>query len=182
MAAAYVALLLGLAPAPAPASYLDLAWGGDSQFLALAGMSVPDPAFGAAGLQASAALWSIGVAVGVAYERYPDGAGGILDGGVFDGTFQWRWGAFLGEEAFRWFDPHVDLGFLLGGARGDDGGSWFRGAGYLGAGLELPLMPPDGQHLCLSFQYRWSPTGVHVPDSAPDHLLLFGLGLRNLPG
>jgi hypothetical protein len=27
-------------------------------------------------------------------------------------------------------------------------------------------------------QYRWSPTGVHAPDSAPDHLLLFGLGAR----
>jgi hypothetical protein len=178
MAACTFALLC---PPASAAGYHNVYWGGDSQFLALAAMSVPDPAFGVAEIQANAALWSIGVAVGVAYERYPDDAGGMLDGGVFDGTFQWRWGAFLGEEVFTWFDPHVDLGFLLGGARGDDGRSWFRGAGYVGLGVDLPLMPADGQHLFFTFQYRWSPTGVHVPDSAPDHLLLFGLGLRNLP-
>ena len=110
------------------------------QIVALGGFSLPDPAFGTAEVQANISLWSIGGALGVAYERYPSPDGDVLDAGAFHAAFQWRFMALIDRHAFLWFDPHLDLGMELGGARGQSGGeSWFRGVGYgggRGAGTE----------------------------------------------
>jgi hypothetical protein len=177
-----IALLLaaGLSTPPRAAHAADFNWaaGGQAQLVALAAMSLPEPAFGVAELQANGSLWSVGVAIGAAYERFPDGAGRMLDGGVFHGAFQWRPFVFLPGEFYRWVDPHIDLGFVLGGARNDDA-SYFRGGGYCGASLDVAVSPTDVEHVVLTVQYRWSPDALQTPDSAPDHLLLFGIALRN---
>jgi hypothetical protein len=173
------AVLVAALPRPVGASYFDYAFGGQAQFTALAGMTLPDTDFGVAELQVNAAMWSIGVALGAAYERFPNGSDGALNGGAFHGALQWRFLALVPGELSRWLDPHVDLGFLLGGV-GDGSDSWFHGAGYLGGSLDLSILPPDEMQVLVTVQYRWSPDALQTPDVAPDHLLLFGIGLRNV--
>ena len=148
-----------------------------AQAIALGAMTLPDVDFGVAELQVNASLMSFGCAVGLAFERFPGPAASTLYGGVFHAAFQWRFLALVGDETYAWFDPHVDLGFVLGGAT-DGGASVFRGAGYGGLSLDVRIFGGDETHLVATIQYRWSPTKVHAPDSAPEHLLLFGLGAR----
>jgi hypothetical protein len=148
-----------------------------AQAIGLGAMSLPDPAFGVAELQVNASIFSIGCALGLAYERFPGPSAETLHGGVFHAAFQWRFLALVGKELSTWFDPHLDLGFVLGGATDGDA-SHFRGAGYGGLSLDIRIFGEGEGQLVATVQYRWSPTGVHAPDSAPDHLLLFGLGAR----
>ncbi|MBI5503113.1 MAG: hypothetical protein HY907_22900 [Deltaproteobacteria bacterium] len=169
----------GLLAAPAGAAAFSLDFRAQGQVAVLAGMSLPGPGFGSVEVQINGSIWSIGAALGVAYQRYPSPDGDMLDGGVFHAAFQWRFVALISEEVYLWFDPHLDLGMELGGARGASG-SWFKGEGYGGLSLDFAVFPPpDGDpHVVLTVQYRWTPPGVHAPDSAPDHLMLFGLGYR----
>ncbi len=148
-----------------------------AQALALGAMTLPDADFGVAELQVNASIFSLGLAVGLAYERMPGPADSILHGGVFHAAFQWRFLALLDDETYAWLDPHVDLGFVQGGATDGDA-SFYRGAGYGGLSLDVRIFGGGEGHVVATVQYRWSPTGLHAPDTAPQHLLLFGLGAR----
>jgi hypothetical protein len=160
------------------ASAMEFDFRAQAQAIGLGAMSLPDPAFGVAELQVNASIWSLGCALGVAFERFPGpDATTTLYGGVFHAAFQWRFLALANDWLYTWLDPHVDLGFVLGGA-GDGRESYFRGAGYGGLSLDFRIFGEGEGQMVATVQYRWSPTGVHAPDSAPDHLLLFGLGAR----
>lgn len=167
-----------LALIPATATAFDFDFRIQGQVTVLAGLSLPDPGFGVVEAQVNASAWGIGAAAGLAYDRFPVDGGGVANGGVFHLAFQWRFLALVNRWLFGYIDPHVDLGFALGGGRADDA-SWFRGTGYGGLGLDLRLAGGDDEvGPVFTIQYRWSPTGVHAPDAAPDHLLLLGLGVR----
>jgi hypothetical protein len=148
------------------------------QAIALGAMSLPDADFGVVELQVNGSIMSFGVAAGVAFERFPGPDETTLYAGIFHLAFQWRFLALLEDDLYKWFDPHVDLGFVLGGARDGGGESYFRGAGYGGVGLDVKVFGTDEGQLVFTVQYRWTPNALHDPDSAPDHLLLFGLGAR----
>jgi hypothetical protein len=167
-----------LALVPVTATAFDLDFRAQGQVVLLGGMSLPDPGFGIVEAQVNASMWSFGVAAGLAYDRFPVDGGGVAHGGEFHAALQWRFLALVNDWLYGYLDPHVDLGFVLGGGRTDEA-SWFRGAGYGGLGVDLRLAGGDQDvHPVFTIQYRWSPTGVHTPDAAPDHLLLFGLGIR----
>jgi len=159
------------------ASAQDFDLRGQAQAIALGAMSLPGPDFGVAELQVNASIFSLGCALGVAHERFPGPEATTLHGGVFHAAFQWRFLALVNDWLYTWVDPHVDFGFVLGGATDGDG-SYFRGAGYGGLSLDVRIFGEGEGQLVATVQYRWSPTGVHAPDSAAEHLLLFGLGAR----
>jgi hypothetical protein len=161
---------------PTPAAQ-DFDFRAQAQAIGLGAMTLPDPAFGVAELQVNASIFSLGCALGLAFERFPGPSAETLYGGVFHAAFQWRFMALVDDDIYTWFDPHVDLGFVLGGATNGDG-PYFRGAGYGGLSLDARIFGEGEGQLMATVQYRWSPTGVHAPDSAPEHLLLFGLGAR----
>jgi hypothetical protein len=174
LAAAFVVASLAVLPSAAAQGWNFRA---QAQAIVLGAMILPDADFGVAELQVNASLMSFGCAAGLAFERFPGPSAATMYGGVFHAAFQWRFLALVGDETYAWFDPHVDLGFVLGGATdGDD--SVFRGAGYGGLSLDVRIFGGDETHLVATVQYHWSPTQVHAPDTSPEHLLLFGLGAR----
>ncbi len=111
------------------------------------------------------AAFGVGLMLGGSYEQLEEGAAfGVLGG------LQIRPATFVSAIRNRFVLPHVETGATLGAA-----GSGFRGAYWLGGGLEVRLSPYD-KFVVGSAGYRWS--AANTPDSAADHLLLFGLGFR----
>jgi hypothetical protein len=152
--------------------------------------------FGGVELQYNAALASAGIALGLRYDHLlvPHWAEGrTLHGGELDFSFQWR-PLMLSDRRAAYYraDVHGDLGFIAGGLQDENGDSLWRGAVYAGAGVELPIpiytLPFDDVdepylplamelELVVSVQYRYMI--VQSPDTAPEHELLLGLGLRS---
>jgi hypothetical protein len=65
---------------------------------------------------------------------------------------------------------------VVGGLRNADD-SWLRVGGYLGAGLDLRILPSD-THAVLTIQYRYSPEPVQEPGGLAEHFLVVGFGVR----
>jgi hypothetical protein len=149
------------------------------QILALADIPATDPGFGGVDVEANASIMSFGVAAGLGYERLAADDGTLFQGGNVRGALQWRFLALLeDEDVYKWVDPHIDIGGLLGGVN-DGGSAWFRGQGYLGAGIDVRLMP-DSPHAVLTAQYRWYADFVQAPDGLPQHHVFLGLGIRGI--
>jgi len=145
------------------------------QVVALAAM--PDAErLGTAEVEINSSLWSVGSAMALGYEHTVSPSLGTLDGGFVRVALQWRFLALVHRTLFRWIDPQLEAGLLLGGlGNGDD--SWFRVAGYVGGGLDLRFLP-SAAHAVLTVRYRYSPDPLQLPDGLPEHLFVVGIGVR----
>lgn len=180
-ALAGAALAVALLGAPARAQIPPIQW----QVLGLASC---DP-FGenpAGSAQVNLAVSGVGLAIGLGGEALARaGAAEGYDGaGFVDLALQFRpmmLAAAVREgyhATYNVFDPHLDVGGLLGGlAR--DGAAEFRGVFYVGASLDFGIPTRsywlDAQVL-ITIGYRYSI--LQDPDPAPAHHLLLGVGYR----
>lgn len=141
--------------------------------------------FGGIEAQVNLSIYSLGIALGAGYEQVnvrSPGQSAVLHGGYVHVGLQWRFVALLHKKVFRWFDPHIDLGGLFGGVRGErDGTAWlqrgalFRGVFYVGASADVRLAPWK-VHPVLTVQYRFH--AAQRPTEAARHSLLLGIGIR----
>jgi hypothetical protein len=131
---------------------------------------------GSAEVELNASMWSFGTAVALGVEHTETPALGNLDGGFARLALQWRFFALVDRTLFRWIDPHIDLGLLLGGLRDADE-SWFRVGGYVGAGVDFRVLPSE-THAVLTVQYRYSPEELQLPEGLPEQYLVVGFGVR----
>ena len=147
------------------------------QIVALAAM--PDAErLGNAEVEINESIWSFGTAVALGYEHTASPSLGTLDGGFVRLAIQWRFLALVHPTLFRWIDPQLETGLLLGGlGNGDD--SWFRVAGYVGCGLDLRFLPTR-RHAVLTIRYRYSADSWQLPDGLPEHLFVVGIGVRGV--
>ena len=156
-------------------SGFDLDLRAQGQVVALAALPDADR-LGTAEVEVNASIWSFGVALALGYEHASRSDVGTLDGGFIRPALQWRFLALVDRTLFQWLDPHIDLGLLLGGLRNADD-SWLRVGGYLGAGLDLRILPSD-THAVLTIQYRYSPEPVQEPGGLAEHFFVVGFGVR----
>ena len=154
---------------------LDLDLRVQAQLVALA--ALPDAErLGNAELEINASMWSFGVAVALGYEHTTSPSVGTLDGGFVRFALQWRFLALVHRTLFRWIDPQLELGVQLGGlGNGDE--SWFRGASYVGGGIDLRFLPAE-THVVLTLRYRYSPDPLQLPHGLPECIYVVGLGVR----
>jgi len=163
---------------------LDLKLRAQAQATVLAHLS-DGQRFGGVEAQVNLSFFSVGVVLGAGYEQVNVRSGGQwmgLHGGYFHLGLQWRFVALLHKKVFQWFDPHIDLGGLFGGVRGErDGAEWlhsgalFRGVFYVGASVDVRLGPWK-THPVLTAQYRFH--AAQSPNVAASHSLVLGLGIR----
>lgn len=156
---------------------LDLDFHAQAQIDALGVIAAERGGFGGLELHANGSFQGIGLAVGLGYERVAVAPKKIHEGAYLHLGFQLRPLALAEEDAFRWFDPHIDLGCRLGGIGSDDGAR-FRAAMTIGAGFDVKLAPTD-PHPVLNVMYRVEP--LLEPTYGPLHLVLVGFGIRTAP-
>jgi hypothetical protein len=144
-------------------------------------------------LQFSFAMMGAGFAIGLRVEGLEHPGHGYGVGAQLDLALQWRPAmmaaalrqkrlrlAYEGYGVYNYFDPHVDIGGLLGQV-GVEEGTRFRGVFYVGATLDfgIPLRREHSEamdsQLVLSLGYRYLP--AQTPAGGAHHLLL-GLGWR----
>lgn len=171
------------------------------QVTGLASLSQFGDDFGGAELQGSFSIFSVGLLLGLRYERVrvphqPDGV--LYQGAGVDLGFQLRplhW--VYDTKAARWFDPHATVGGFIGGL-GERG---FASFGYFGMGADVCVLPfePLGnlndydrnklaqRQIALTVQYRYvfnplsndeGPRMYDVQRSAASHELLVGVAYR----
>jgi hypothetical protein len=134
--------------------------------------------------QVNLAVYGVGLAIGLGGEALAREEGGFAGGGFADLALQFRplmLAAAIRESyhaTYNIFDPHVDLGGVLGGIE-EAGHARFRGAFYVGASLDFAIPTTaywmDSQVL-ITVGYRFAM--VQSPDAAPEHHLLMGIGYR----
>lgn len=120
---------------------------------------------GGVGVEASESLMGIGVSVALRYERDPLGpTEPVREGVLGSAAFELRPVALAQSDLHRLLDPHLAVGFAVGGAH-----EQLRAAVELGVGLDVGLMPWLEQHPALTLQYRLRPL-QHPSDYALHHL------------
>lgn len=140
----------------------------------LADLVVTGPStFGGVELEANASLVSFGVGASLGYERRVSPEEGEFHGGDFGLAFQWRFLQLAGD-VFHFLDPHLDLGFTLGGAEGERG-ALFRSTGWGGVGLDIGFAAEE-THFAVTVRYRFTP--LQAPWDMPWHSVLVGFGIR----
>jgi hypothetical protein len=151
--------------------------------------------FGGVELQLNTNFASLGLALGFRYDHLLVGRGDearTMEGGEVELALQWR-PRLLSDHRASYIsaDLHADLGFIAGGLRVSGESRW-RGAIYVGAGVDLPIpllavpIEDDDRHvppamdlqLVLALQYRYMI--IQAPEDAPTHELLLGVGLRTV--
>ena len=137
--------------------------------------------YGGTELQFNLSWKSLGGAIGLAYERLQPrdpGDSGVNHGGHLNLALQWRFVQLISRKWFHWIDPHLDIGAILGGVS-ERGIRRFRGAAYVGAGLDVRVLPTK-YHAVLTVQYRFYLR--QAPYERTLHFLVLGLGVRNSGG
>jgi hypothetical protein len=127
-------------------------------------------------LQLNGSLEGLGLEVGYGYERITRTDQEVAHGGYVRAGLQWRPLRTAAEEVervYRYVDPYLSIGGLLGGLRYQED-SYFRALAYVGTGLDIGLRS-DSQGAVLRVGYRY--TLAQRPDWAGQHLLVIGLGL-----
>ncbi len=120
-------------------------------------------------LHGAASLMGVGATMRLGYEELGEQRGAFYAIGIQMRPLTW-----LDKETFKTVDLHTTIGGLAGGLGGPEGAQ-FRGAVWLGAGLDFGLTKGDKQAL-LTIEYRYQP--AQEPTGAPSHYLLVGPGLR----
>jgi hypothetical protein len=145
------------------------------QFVFLAGLPAADGGIASGELQLNGSLYGIGIAWGLIVEDQTADDGARYLGGSTHIALQYRFVAQLSRTVYPFFDPHIDLGFMLGGGEMRDE-SRFRGAVYVGAGIDIPLQFAKRPQVVATVQYRFM--AAQTPDDLETHLLMVGIGLR----
>ncbi len=176
-AVALAAALIGLCPGRASAQIPPL----QVQILAVGSSHVLGEDFNVE-LQANAAIYGIGLALGLGGEGRLGDDGQYDGGGTFHLAIQVRPVMFFAisdqhiHPVYHVFDPHLDVGGMIGALFSDDVS--FRGVFYVGGALDfaIPLRfyHMDSQ-LVISLGYRWVP---YQTPSGPAHYVVLGLGWR----
>lgn len=131
-------------------------------------ITLDDTQFGGVELNGAVSIYGAGAAVGLGYEQY-DVPGTRYHGGVIPVAAQLRFLTLIDDAVYRWVDPHIDLGWMLGGGALNDEAA-FRGSLFVGFGIDFLTLA------MLSVQYRFQM--VQTPDTMPAHLLMIGIGAR----
>lgn len=134
-------------------------------------------------VQVNIGIFGIGLALGLGGEALEWGDGSYEGGGFFDLALQFRplmLAAAIREPyrpAYQIFDPHIDVGGLLGAISEPDGVA-FRGVFFIGAMLDFGIPTRhfrlDSQ-LLISVGYRFAPV---QSQAGPWHYIVVGLGFR----
>lgn len=134
-------------------------------------------------VQVNIAVFGIGLALGLGGEALEWSDGSYEGGGFFDLALQFRplmLAAAIREPyrpAYQIFDPHIDVGGLLGAISEPDGAA-FRGVFFVGATLDFGIPTShfwlDSQ-LLISVGYRLAPV---QSQHGPWHYIVVGLGFR----
>jgi hypothetical protein len=133
--------------------------------------------------QANLAIYGVGLAVGLGGEGLRGDDGRFHGGGTFHLAIQFRPMMFIAinpdppHPVYHVFDPHLDVGGLIGAISWENGAA-FRGVFYVGGALDFAI-PLRYYHMdsqvVFSLGYRWIP--YQTPDG-PEHQVLFGIGWR----
>ena len=178
-AALTIAGLLACWSLPAEAQIPPLQW----QILALGAVDVEGET-PQGELQVNLGYSGIGLALGIGGGGYL-GDAGSGGGGFLDIALQLRPLMFFAalrepyRPAYHIFDPHIDVGGLLGGVEIDDVTS-FLGVLYIGAALDFGI--PTAHYwmqsqVLLTFGYRFVP--IQTPLEGFAHLFVLGIGYRS---
>jgi hypothetical protein len=134
-------------------------------------------------VQANAAVYGFGLALGIAGEGLSRDDGETDGGASIHLAIQVRPVMFLSiaheypRPPYYVFDPHLDVGGLVGVLGGDDGAE-LRAVFYIGGAFDFAIPTRyywmDSQ-VVISVGYRWLP--FQTPDG-PAHLIVAGLGWR----
>jgi len=169
----------GAVPPPGPGDKrFDLDYRAQGQILTLASIPLPDGGVTAGELQLNGSLHGLGVAMGLLVEDVTRDDGARFRGLSYHLAFQYRFVAHISRHVYPYFDPHIDLGFWLGGGElaGSTDEPAFRGAAYVGASIDLPLQFRTNPQVVATVQYRF--VMGQEPVDMPAHLLMVGLSFR----
>ncbi|MFT5430001.1 MAG: hypothetical protein ACI9OJ_000674 [Myxococcota bacterium] len=154
---------------------LDLDIRMQAQFVFLAGLPAADGGIASGELQINGSLFGIGIVWGLIVEDQTADDGARFLGGSTHIALQYRFVAQLSRTIYPFFDPHIDLGFMLGGGEMRDEAR-FRGSVYVGAGIDVPLQFAKRPQVVATVQYRFM--AGQTPDDLETHLMIVGIGLR----
>lgn len=123
---------------------------------------------GGVSLRASLTVFGIGAAAAIRLERV-----GGRDGGVLALGGQLRPFGLLKMKIYRQIDPFISLGGEIGGEN-----DLLRAAGYVGAGLDIPLFPDEDPHPAFVLEYQLRP--FRTPSDTPLQILHLGAAMRGV--